>query len=361
MPQLVGVHPLVREILAVRGKADAGQVRRIGARTDVPLRWVNEIPPSPAKGNQKLEDERGILVLTDRSSPFIQRFEHPKGVCCRFYKLSAYNSCNYWCEYCFLYQTFYMRPQSIHYVNYDRLRSELHAFSRADIAPRFRVLNLGELGDPLAIEDITGFAEEIIPSAAILPNVRLLFLTKSDQVDNLLRLDHNGKVILSWSMNCDLIARKLEHRTPPPHGRIEAAHRAQDAGYEIRLRFDPLFPFQGWEEAYAALYESALARINPSVVTLGTYRPNRGLAQHIASRFPLSQLLTLNNTLQNDAGKQRFSAERRVALYRHAARHITRLRPETKIALCKEPKEIWDACGLLFNLCNCLGESRHGP
>jgi len=69
----------------------------------------------------KLIEERNVLLLRNRKSPFIEQFQHPLGRCAKFYKLTAYNNCNFWCEYCYLYLTFRTCPVSTHFVNYDRM------------------------------------------------------------------------------------------------------------------------------------------------------------------------------------------------------------------------------------------------
>ena len=150
-------HALVKEVWALPG-VDAARAKCIAANAAVPLRWIDELPaPNGESSVERLAQERDILVLRNRTSPFISQFEHPLGRCAKFYKLSAYNNCNYWCEYCYLYLTFRTRPVSIHYVNYERMFEEISAFDNANIPPRLRMLNLGELGDPLAIDDVTGF------------------------------------------------------------------------------------------------------------------------------------------------------------------------------------------------------------
>jgi DNA repair photolyase len=79
---------------------------------------------------------------------------------------------------------------------------EIIKFDRSKTPKSLRVLNLGELGDPLAVDYITGFAKQIIP---FMPEhaleTRLLFLTKSDCVDDILHLDHGGQSIISFSVN----------------------------------------------------------------------------------------------------------------------------------------------------------------
>jgi spore photoproduct lyase len=351
-------HPLVSHIYAIRGKTDVFEAERIHKNCDelgVPFSWDDKIPQSQESGETKLREERGILVLIDRKSPFIERFGHPKGLCHPFYKLTAHNSCNFWCEYCYLYMTFYMRPQSLHYVNYHRMFNEIDEFENSDVKGRFRALNLGELGDPLATDDITGFSKRVIPYIANKRKTKLLFLTKSINIDNLLDLSHNNRVILSWSVNCDLIAEKLEHKAPRPIDRIRSAAKAQKAGYEIRLRIDPLFWFDGWQEQYTRLVEEIMGHIKPKLITLGAYRPSQGLVNHIRSRFPRSNLLRLEEKLVMDAGKKRFPDQKRVEMYRYVSGLIKEKSEAIKIALCKEPKRIWRASGIESKgmTCNC--------
>ena len=249
---------LVSHVYAVKTRTNEKEAERIRLnckKLNTSFRWVDEIPKSSENGELKLEQERGILVLIDRRSPFIEKFQHPKGICYPFHKLTAHNNCNYWCEYCYLFMTFYMRPQSIHYVNYDRMFKEIDEFDESRVGKKFRVLNLGELGDPLATDDITEFSRRIIPYVAQKKSTRLLFLTKSANVGNLLDLDHGNNTILSWSVNCDLMTDKFEHRTPSSDERIMSAAEAQKAGYEIRFRIDPLFWFEGWKEQYGKVVE----------------------------------------------------------------------------------------------------------
>src|SRR3989338_6266011 len=228
--------PLVSELWAVRGSCDELRAKKISKKANLPLKWFNKTPSvNGEKGVKKLEAERGVLLLRNRTSPFIEQFQHPIGRCAKFYKLTAYNNCNFWCEYCYLYLTFRTMPVSTHFVNYDKMLKEIVNFDRANIPDTLKVLNLGELCDPLAVEDITGFAEELISFAAEeTQKTRLLFLTKSDCVDSLLNLKHKNKVIASFSVNTDMVYKQLEHRAASPVSRLIAAKKLQEAGYEVR-------------------------------------------------------------------------------------------------------------------------------
>jgi hypothetical protein len=94
-------HALVRELWAVKGQSDQFQVQRIVERSWLPVKWLAAPPKiNGERGVDKLMDERNVLLLRERKSPFIEQFQHPLGRCAKFYKLTAYNNCNFWCEYC---------------------------------------------------------------------------------------------------------------------------------------------------------------------------------------------------------------------------------------------------------------------
>ncbi len=340
-------------------KADSSQVQRIQARNPgMPSQVFKSNKELPMwgnlKGQKRLETERGILVLRNQSS-WINQFDSiPKGAICRkFWKINAYSGCNFWCEYCYLFKTHWNTPFSTHYVNYGKMLQTLHKVDQSLLQPR--LFNSGELGDPLAIESVTGWAEYTIPEVGKMKHVRLLILTKSDEVDGLLNLPHKGKTIISFSLNTERNAKGFEHRTPSPEERIIAGKKAKDAGYPVRVRIDPLFFYPGWREDYGRLVEMIYTHFKPDVITLGEYRPDKGLIGHVKSRFPKSDLMSIQQQLIDDAGKWRFPDPERVDMLKHVKQEILRHDSKAKIAICKESKDVWSKVGLNPSplVCNC--------
>jgi spore photoproduct lyase len=350
--------PLVTELWAPRQISNRIRVENMAKRVGVPLVWLDQNPGLNGEmGIDKLIAERGVLLLRDRTSPFIEQFQHPIGRCAKFYKLTTHNNCNFWCEYCYLYLTFRTQPVSTHFVNYEKMYAEIEKFDRSRIPKILRILNLGELGDPLAVDYITGFAKQIIsfmPEHA--PGTRLLFLTKSDCVDDILELDHGGQSVISFSVNTDMVFRQLEHRTPSPESRLAAAAKVQKAGYEVRLRIDPIIFYSTWEKDYVELVDKIFQFVRPVRITLGEYRPSNGLANHISSRFPKSALLTIHKSLVKEGGKLRYPKNQRVKMFKTVVEQIKRTDPSVKISLCKESPQVWKAVGLDVNKlsCNCV-------
>ena len=349
---------LISGLWAVKGKSDEIKAKRISKKAGLPLKWLDKIPGTNGeKGIEKLNAERDVLLLRNRTSPFIDQFQHPIGRCSKFYKLTAYNNCNFWCEYCYLYLTFRTMPISTHFVNYEKMFREIINFDKADIPDILRVLNLGELSDPLALEPMTGFAEELIPFLSKeTMKTRILFLTKSDSVDSLLKLEHGEKSIMSFSVNTDTVYKQLEHRTASPESRLIAASKLQNAGYEVRLRIDPVILYSSWEKDYLKLVEKIFTYVKPSRITIGEYRPSKGLAMHIKSRFPDSSLLKINSSLINDGAKLRYPEKYRLDMFCTIINTIRKHDRKVKIALCKEDTKIWKALNMRITglYCNCL-------
>ena len=350
--------PLVRELWTIKSINNKLRVNKIASRAGLPLIWLDKTPGiNGERGIEKVRAERGVLLLRERTSPFIEQFQHPIGRCAKFYKLTAYNNCNFWCEYCYLYLTFRTQPISTHFINYEKMYAEIEKFDRSKIPKALKVLNLGELGDPLAVEYITGFAKQIIqfmPEHA--PGTRLLFLTKSDCVDEILELNHGKQSIISFSINTEKVFKELEHRTASPGSRLAAAEKVQKAGYEVRLRIDPVIFYSTWEKDYSELVDKIFQFIRPTRITIGEYRPSNGLANHISSRFPESTLLKINKSLVREGKKLRYPKNLRIKMFRTIIDAIKKHKNDINIALCKEQPEIWKALSLEMKglSCNCV-------
>lgn len=350
--------PLVRELWAIKSINNKLRAKQIAGRAGLPLIWLDKAPAiNGERGIEKVRAERGVLLLRERTSPFIEQFKHPIGRCAKFYKLTAYNNCNFWCEYCYLYLTFRTQPVSTHFINYEKMYDEIIKFDRSKTPKSLRVLNLGELGDPLAVDYITGFASRIIPfMPEHAPRTRLLFLTKSDCVDDILPLNHGSQSIISFSVNTDTVFQQLEHKTASPESRLLAAAKVQKAGYEVRLRIDPIIFYSTWEKDYMALVDKIFEYVQPARITIGEYRPSRGLGSHISARFPESALLKVNKSLIREGKKLRYPKNLRIKMFKTIIEAIKKYRSDIDIALCKEQSEIWKALGLRMKglSCNCV-------
>jgi spore photoproduct lyase len=223
--------------------------------------------------------------------------------------------------------------------------------------PTPRMLVIGELQDGLAFDSyyrkIAGksLTEMLIPMFASQRRHRLLFLTKSTAIQNVLGFSPTKQVVFSWSVNADEAARRWEIGAPPPKRRIEAARTIVEEGWPVRFRLDPMIPFDGWREGYRDIINRVNA-LSPEMVTIGALRASSSLQAHAKRNNRDSSIFDMLTVKDPSGFKWRLPEDVHVDLLRFACKHID----NSKVvpALCKEDKLVWEAVGMEFKGCHCL-------
>ena len=300
-----------------------------------------------------------------RASKFIRRFAGPGEdssiVCFKFWQLVPAGGCPYRCAYCFLQTVpwFRFNPDQLYglvYTNIDDMIEELKEWLD-DPVPK--MLIVGELQDGLvfdtAFKKVTGkpLTHWIIPMFAKQTRHRLIFLTKSTEIQHALEVEPTDRVVFSWSVNAEEVAQKWEHGTPLPSKRFEAAEEMKKAGWPIRFRLDPMVPYDNWKKGY----REAIRRINsidPEMVTLGALRATSAKSLRRASKTNGRDDSIFEYLIEEkdpSGFKYRIPFESQVEIFRFA---VKGLKGTITPALCKEDQSLWKKIGLKFNGCHCL-------
>jgi spore photoproduct lyase len=155
-------------------------------------------------------------------------------LCPHFERLKlASNGCFYMCDWCYLKLTYRaQRPFITVRAEYDKIKNQLKRRLRKSSTSV--MFNSGELADSLSMEHLTGAMREFIPWFGLSGNGYLFMLTKSDNVDGILSLPHNGHTIIAWSINNEAVSRQFEIGAPDFDQRLEAAYKVQQAGYPLK-------------------------------------------------------------------------------------------------------------------------------
>lgn len=297
------------------------------------------------------------LVLGEHKSPV--RFSDERLNCCpNYWHFSPYGFCPYGCAYCYLAGTrgVWFSPTVKVFLNLDEILAQIDAIARR--AQRPTGFYLGKLQDGLALDPLTGFSRRIVPFFASHPFARLILLTKSADVENLLPLEHGGNVVLSWSVGSEAVWKHFEPGTPSPTERLAAMRRCAQAGYRTRAVIMPILPVGDWADGYTALIDELLSAAPIERITLGSLcsfdNALRLTAARLGETHPLADLF--RSAEKSPDGRRRFPLALRHETYRLLLSHIRSRRPDLSVSLClEEPSAFADlAMPDAIGQCNCV-------
>lgn len=268
---------------------------------------------------------------------------HRDYLCCQVQVLASVSNCPYDCSYCFL-QNYLTDNTTQVTADSDALMEEVLAKTRQQPWRFFRV-GTWELGDSLALEELTGSAAELVLRFAGLPNALLELKTKSAQVEGLLDLDHRGRTVVSWSLNPEPVVRGEELRTASLEQRLSAMRKVVDAGYPVAAHFDPMIHYDDWEAGYSELarrlFEAVPAR-RVAWISLGSLRFNPEMKKVMEDNFPGSRI-SAAEMVSGDDGKMRYIKPLRMAMYRRLYDALREHGGDGPfVYLCMERWDVWE-------------------
>jgi spore photoproduct lyase len=304
-----------------------------------------------------LDGSRQSLVQKVGDGSIIIRFDKtplptdPKDVVCpHFLELKWAYGCPFDCAWCYLKGTFRFHPTGTKPVlkPFPKIRAALEDFFKTDIKPE--ILNSGEIADSLMFENGgEPFSRIAIPLFEAQNRHKILLVTKSTNIKNLLSMDSHKQVIVSFSLNSVPVARRWENGAPPVSHRLEAAEKLARLGYEVRIRIDPMVPILDWKRHYKTLIDQIFDKLTPERLTLGSLRGLQSTINGVKDK-------TWVKYLKEGSGwgkKIEFNA--RYWMYRTLTEYLGEKYNYRRVALCKETVEMWEKMEMNYKLisCNC--------
>jgi spore photoproduct lyase len=306
-----------------------------------------------------LDESKKRLVQQVADGSIIKRFEKtpvpakPTDVVCpHFLELKWAYGCPFNCAWCYLKGTFRFLETKTKPVFKDRGKVISHIETFFVTYPG-EILNTGEIADSLMGENgKEPFSKFIIPLFENQDRHKVLFLTKSDKVKHLLEIEKHERAIISFSLNTPENAERWEIGAPPVVKRIEAAKEVYDAGYETRIRIDPIIPFpeSSWEDKYKELIDLIFSKFIPERITMGSLR---GLQSTINGAIDTSWVNYLSEW--SNWGRK-IESDFRYSIYSTIINYLKDNYNYKNIALCKETKEMWETLKMDYRKikCNCV-------
>jgi spore photoproduct lyase len=339
-------HKAWKTIRLERHKAAA----RISERLDefITVKKITSIQHPEA--SQRTESRFGVIIR--------QFDKTPRSIICgKFWELRWAYGCPLNCAYCYLRGTTrgYMTPRSVK-VEYI-LEALDEAFNDQDFNEGKQALfNSGELCDSLMFPHIMARIADKFEEQS---KHRLVTLSKLG-VENarFLMQKPRKNTICAWSVNATEAARRWESRAPSPRDRMRVATMVADAGYEVRIRIDPIFPMEEWRRNYEDLVEKLLSSIQPKRIILGTPRGLWKTIHYAEVAGVDTSWIKYLDRIETGWGRK-LPFQQRKEIYEFMYDKLTALGYDKKqISICKETKDLFDALVFAYKplTCQCYAD-----
>jgi len=132
--------------------------------------------------------------------------------------------------------------------------------------------------------------------------------------------------------------------------RIQAAKQVYEAGYEVRMRIDPMVPIDGWQEHYLHLIDIMFANLVPERITFGSLRGLQSTINGCTDKTWVKYLKESSNWGKKIDFKTRYN------IYSTMISRLKERYDFSKVALCKETVQMSNSLGMDCRKikCNCV-------
>lgn len=217
---------------------------------DVPKSEIenhNNIEEMRKKQNSEFPNmKRNLIIGVRKTHKFVEN-----------HKTSDYlvpytsSGCTAMCMYCYLVCNYNKCAYLRLFVNREQMLEKI--IKVANASEKQLTFEIGSNSDLILENTITGNLEWTIENFAKTEKGFLTLPTKFDMVDEILPLQHNGKIIIRMSVNPEEIINKVEFGTSRLKGRIGAINKLAEAGYKVGILIAPVILVDGWQKLYSDL------------------------------------------------------------------------------------------------------------
>ncbi len=217
---------------------------------DIPKKIIenhNNIEEMRKKENSQFPElKRKLIIGIRKTHKYVEN-----------HKISDYlvpytsSGCTAMCMYCYLVCNYNKCAYLRLFANREQMLEKI--IKTAEKSEKNLTFEIGSNSDLILENTITGNLEWTIKNFANTKKGKLTLPTKFDMVDNILPLDHKGKIIIRMSVNPEEIINKVEFGTSRLNQRIEAINKLAEAEYEIGILIAPVIMTENWKEQYSKL------------------------------------------------------------------------------------------------------------
>ncbi|QOG12503.1 SPL family radical SAM protein [Arcobacter sp. FWKO B] len=260
----------------------------------------------------------------------------PKTRCCNLLTLDAVQSCGFDCSYCAI-QSFYNENK----IGIDSSFNEKLKTIQLDPNEIYHI-GTGQSSDSLMWGNKFGTLEALFDFAKTNPNVILELKTKSDNINYLLENVVPKNVIVTWSLNPQIIIDNEEHLSASLDSRIQSALKLSRKGILVGFHFHPIVVFENYLLEYGKIYARLIKEFDPKMVALvsfGTLTFIKPVLKKLRQRGLKSKILQM--PFDDANGKYSYPLELKKEMFKHAYESFKPWYKDVFFYLCMEDESLW--------------------
>lgn len=217
---------------------------------DVPKVMIeshNNIEEMRKKQNSEFPQmKKNLIIGTRKTHKFVENHKTSD-----FLVPYTSSGCNAMCMYCYLVCNYNKCAYLRLFVNREQMLEKI--IKTANNSEKELTFEIGSNSDLILENTITNNLVWTIENFANTNKGKLTFPTKFDMVDDILPLNHKGKIVVRMSVNPEEIINKVEFGTSRLNNRIDAINKLQEAGYKVGILIAPVILVENWKELYSGL------------------------------------------------------------------------------------------------------------
>lgn len=191
-----------------------------------------------------------------------------------FYYTSCMMNCVFDCEYCFL-KGMYPTGNLVLFLNLEDIFREVSRLCQSKQV----YLCVSYDTDLMSVEPIAGYVRKWMEFVQNEPRLTIEIRTKSAYTKVLEGTEFpeetRDRIIFAYTLSPQKIIHDYEHGTASLNQRLQAANRVLQAGFPVRLCFDPMIYCADWEQEYADLISYVFERVPANRIfdtSVGSFR-----------------------------------------------------------------------------------------
>lgn len=317
--QEVWTHPRTKALLA---KFPQAKVVPIAHYKDVFCRKHQNVSQQHQAQKLILAAKHGNLVY--EGAPVCQSFGNEY-----FYYCSCVMNCIFDCEYCYL-KGMYPSGNLVVFVNPEDIFAEVERL----LAQHPVYLCVSYDTDLLALEAMIGYTDLWTGFVAKHENLTIEIRTKSARMDFWRHQVPVSRVVYAFTISPQAVIEKYERGTPGLAQRIACANAALDAGFAVRLCFDPMIYCQDWRQQYDAMLRQIFDGIDVERlvdVSVGSFRISQDYLKQMRRQAPDSAVVQF--PYENDGGVYQYPKKLLVQMEEYLVGKLLERIPREKIFL----------------------------